>query len=167
MAHMERRNLGVSIMRFVSTVRSLSLAGAAACLFAAGGACAQDFTSPFFGGGYAPGPTYASNYGGYGGGAVGYDQGYYQGGYQYPAAGYGGGAYRRAAYSAADVYMNAGYAQGYSYERAYVVPHTAYRPYVRTHYVPVTTYRAYNTVHYQPVTTYRVVRKRCNCETLY
>ncbi len=156
------------MMRLVSTIRSLSLAGAAACLFAAGGACAQDFTAPFFGGAYAPGPNYASNYG-YGGqgAAVGYDEGYYQGGYQYPAAGYGGGPYRRAAYSAADVYQNGGYAYGSTYERSYVVPQTAYRPYVRTHYVPVTTYRAYNTVHYQPVTTYRVVRKRCHCETVY
>lgn len=167
MALDERPNLGVRIMRFVSTIRPLLLAGAAACVLAAGGASAQDFTAPFFGGAYAPGPNYA--YGGYGGvgAAVGFDQGYYTGGYQYPAAGYGGGAYRRAAYSAADVYVNGGYADGATYERAYVVPQTYYRPYVRTHYVPVTTYRAYNTVHYQPVTTYRVVRKRCNCETLY
>ncbi|WP_457796679.1 hypothetical protein [Methylocystis sp. S23] len=157
-------------MRFVSIIRSLSLAGAAACVLAAGGASAQDFTAPFFGGAYTPGPSYAYGGGigiggGIGVGAVGYDEGYYQGGYQYPAGGYGGGPYRRAAYSAADVYVNGGYAT--SYERAYVVPQTSYRPYVRTHYVPVTTYRAYNTVHYQPVTTYRVVRKRCNCETIY
>lgn len=160
-------------MRFISIVRSLGLAGAAAGLLAASNASAQDFTAPFFGGGYAPGPSYAySGYngyqGGYDGGAVGYDQGYYQGGYQYPAGGYGGGAYRRAAYSAADVYRNAGYySYGRTYERAYVVPQTVYRPYVRTHYVPVTTYRAYNTVSYRPVTQYRVVRKRCHCETLY
>ncbi|QGM98806.1 hypothetical protein [Methylocystis parvus] len=160
-------------MRFVSVIRSLSLAGAAICAISASGASAQDFGAPFFGGSYAPGPSYA--YGGYGGGGIGlgggigvaYNQGYYQGGYQYPAAGYGGGPYRRAAYSAADVYVNGGYAYDTSYERSYVVPQTSYRPYVRTHYVPVTTYRAYNTVHYQPVTTYRVVRKRCNCETVY
>jgi hypothetical protein len=148
-------------MRFISIVRSLGLAGVTVGLLVAGGACAQDFAAPFFGGAYAPGPSYA--YGGYNGGAVGYDQGYYQGGYQYPAAGYGGGPYRRAAYSAADVYMNAGYA----YERTYVVPETVYQPYVRTYYVPVTTYRTYNTIAYQPVTRYRVVRKRCHYDTLY
>ncbi len=147
------------------------MAGAVAGLFSASGALAQDFAAPFFGGVYAPAPNYVYGAGlGVGAGAVRYDEGYYWGGYQYPAAGYGGGPYRRAAYSAADVYMNAGYAYGYgpsygyTYQRAYAVPYTSYRPYVRTHYVPVTTYRAYNTVHYQPVTGYRVVRKRCNCE---
>lgn len=136
------------------------LLAAALSLVSASGVHAQDFTSSFFGGAYAPGPNYAN-----GGGAVGYDQGYYQGGYQYPAGGYGGGPYRRAAYSAADIYVNGGYGQ--SYESAYVVPQTVYRPYLRTQYVPVTTYRAYTTVAYRPVTQYRVVRKRCNCETLY
>jgi hypothetical protein len=156
-------------MRFVSAIRSLSLAGAAACALAGSSACAQDFTSPFFGGAYAPGPTYVySPFGGVGE-PVGFDQGYFTGGYQSPAGGYGGGAYRRAAYSAADVYVNRGYAPVYAstYERAYLLPQTAYRPYVRTRYVPVTTYRPYSTVHYQPVTTWRVVRKRCNCETVY
>lgn len=157
-------------MRIVSVVRSLPMAGAVAGLLAASGALAQDFAAPFFGNVYAPAPNdgYVGRLG-VGAGAVGYDEGYYWGGYQYPAGGYGGGAYRRAAYSAADVYMNAGYAYGYEplygyAEHAYVVPYTSYRPYVRTHYVPVTTYRAYNTVRYQPVTRYRVVRNRCNCE---
>ena len=158
-------------MRMVSVIGSLAF-GAAALVFTAGGASAQDFTSPFFGGAYAPAPAYGYGNGyGYGGGgigvgAVGYDESYYHGGHQYQAGGYGGGPYRRAAYSAADVYTNSGYGHGYgySYGRNYVVPQTAYRPYVRTHYVPVTTYRAYNTVHYQPVTTYRVMRKRCHCE---
>lgn len=160
-------------MSFVSMFRFLALAGAAAGVFAASEVSAQDFTSPFFGGGYAPGPTYGYGAGvgfgggiGVGGGAV-YGDSYYTGAYQHPAAGYGGAPYRRAAYSAADVYVNGGYGYDQTYERAYVVPQTVYRPYVRTHYVPVTTYRAYNTVQYQPVTQYRVVRKRCHCETVY
>jgi hypothetical protein len=108
-------------MSLVSKLRSAALIGAAASVLAASGALAQDFEQPFFGGAYVPGPTanqgvgFVSGYGagvglgpvGIGGGvrAVGYDEGYYYGGYQYPAAGYGGGPYRRAAYSAADVYV--------------------------------------------------------------
>lgn len=148
-------------MRLFSRVRSLVLAGVAIGLFSAGGASAQTFGAPYAGGF----------------GAVTYDEGYYGGGAIQALTGfYGGGNYRRAAYSAADVYVNAGpayapapphVAYGGSYERSYVVPQTSYRPYVRTHYVPVTTYRAVQTMHYQPVTTYRVVRKRCHCELEY
>jgi hypothetical protein len=84
-------------------------------LLAAPAAQALDFDHPFFGGGYAPPP--AAPYGGYAQirvddvvvrgrvRMVRYDQGFYYGGYQYPAGGYGGGLYRRAAYSAADVYV--------------------------------------------------------------
>lgn len=153
-------------MSLVSKIRSLAMAGAALGLLAAGGASAQEWGYGgayvgagvgFGGGGYGPG---------YGYGAVGYDEGYYGGGAIQALTGiYGGGGYRRAAYSAADVYTNAGYGQ--TYERSYVVPTTVYRPVVRTHYVPVTTYRAYNTVHYQPTTQYRVLHKRCHCETFY
>lgn len=145
-------------MRFLSGIRSLALAGAAMSLFSAAGASAQPF-----------GPPYSGGFG-----AVGYDEGYYGGGAIQELTGvYGGGPGRRAAYSAADVYVNAGPAYGYGpgvaygYERSYVVPQTIYQPYVRTHYVPVTTYRAVQTMHYQPVTTYRVVRKRCHCELEY
>jgi hypothetical protein len=148
---------GVSVMRFVSKLKSLAMAGAAASLLAASGALAQDFDQPFFGGAYIPGPSYTYDGGyasvagvgvgvggigiGVGVAAVGYDTGYYNGGYQYPAGGYGGGPYRRAAYSAADVYVTP------------VVARTVWRPVVRTHYVPVTVYRP--------------VRRNCHCGDLY
>lgn len=144
---------GFRVMRIASIVRPASFAAVLAGVLAAGAASAQDLTEPFFGGAYVPGPNYAYGGGGEtvvggGFGPVTYNQGYYMGGPQYPAGGYGGGAYRRAAYSAADVYVGPR-----SYERAYLVPQTVYRPVVRTEFVPVT--------------AYRVVRKRCNCETLY
>jgi hypothetical protein len=146
-------------MRLFTPVRTLVLAAAAALV--AGGASAQDFAAPFFGGAYGPAPSAA--YAGYGGPArpVAYDQGYYFGGYQYQAGGYGGGDYRRAAYSAADVYVSRR-----PRAPAYVVVERVYQPYIQTQYVPVTTYRAYNTVAYRPVTQYRMTRRPC-CEAGY
>ncbi len=130
-------------------------------LSAASAALAQDFDQPFFGGGYAPAPSYP--YGGYGQtggvgvgvgvgglglgvGAVRYDQGYYYGGYQYPAAGYGGGQYRRPAYSAADVYVAA----------------PPPRPVYRAYYAPVYYGPAYGW-RYVAYAPRPVARMRCQC----
>jgi hypothetical protein len=138
-------------MHSICQFRLATLVGAAMAVLAAASAAAQDFQAPFFGASYLPGPNYIGPVGG----AIGFDQSFYQGVSQYPAAGYGGGPYRRAAYSAADVYVNAGY------PCADVVPVVSYRPVVRTHFAPVVTYRAYRTVHYQPVAHFRAVRRPC------
>lgn len=133
------------------------------------------FDTPFFGGGYAPAPSYS--YGGYGSswregagvgggvaiggigvsagvgvGAVRYDQGYYYGGYQYPAGGYGGGDYRRAAYTAADVYVGP--------RPVYARPY--YPPAPRPIYRPYGGY--YNAAAYRP---YGGPVRQCRCASLY
>jgi hypothetical protein len=164
----------VSVMRFLSELRSMAMAVAVAGLFAASGAEAQDLDEPFFGGAYAPGPNYAYSSGdvtttgvgvevgpiGIGAGVrtVGYNEGYYYGGYQYPAGGYGGGPYRRAAYSAADVYVT-------NNDCCACPPcATAYRPIVRAHYVPAPAYRVHRVVRYRPSPHRHVVARRiCNC----
>lgn len=148
---------------------------AAAGLAAASAAQAMDLDAPFFGGGYAPPPGYAYSHGygaaaRIGGGlpvdAVGYHQGYYYGGYQYPAGGYGGGPYRRAAYSAADIYVSGGYASRYG--RAYAPIYPGYRAYARGYYAPMRgytyapapVYGGYYNAGYRP---YRGLRQRCQC----
>ncbi|MGJ0505666.1 MAG: hypothetical protein ACR652_00745 [Methylocystis sp.] len=159
------------------------LLAAAAGVLAASAAPAQGvFDQPYYGGGYAPAPGYAyggyggnggyggyggnGGYGGYGGAyqsyggvaAVGYDQGYYQGGYQYPAGGYGGGDYRRAAYTAADVYVSApppSYARPCARAPRLAYPVRGYAPPVGGSYT-VANYRRPNGP-----------RRRCHCETLY
>lgn len=142
-------------MRKSLALRSL-LAGVASVL-ALGAASAQDvFNQPYYAGGYAPAPGYS--YGGYGadwresaGGRVApvrYDQGYYYGGYQYPAGGYGGGDYRRAAYTAADVYVGP----------APVYARPAYRPYAQSSYPQAGGY--YTT------SRYAAPRRHC-CRALY
>lgn len=164
-------------MRGISVFGRL-LAGAAS-LLAVGAASAADFDSPYFGGPYAPAPSYAyggdeQSYGegvdiggigigaGMGVGVVGYDQGYYYGGYQHPAGGYGGGDYRRAAYSAADAYVSGGYYAPVP-ARPYAVARPIHGPYAPGYYAPRASY--YRTAGYQP---YRHgPRRRCHCETLY
>lgn len=157
------------------------LFAAAAGLLAASAAQAQDFDEPFFGGGYAPAPGYAYSgwgrgydnriragaYGvdaGAGYGPVAYDQGYVYGGYQYPAGFYGGGDYRRAAYSAADIYVG-GYPPPYG--RVQATPYPAYRPYAGRAYAPARGYYgvphahgAYYSAGYRPS---RGLRQRCHC----
>jgi hypothetical protein len=159
-------------MRARISVKPMMVAVVIGLVAAGAAAQAQDFEQPFFGGGYAPAPGYA--YGGYGqsygglgasvgvgvgvaAGAVGYDQGYYYGGYQYPAGGYGGGPYRRAAYSAADVYVSGGYPAPYG--RRYA-PYPVYRPYARGYYAPTPAYGGYYNAGYSP---YRGLRQRCQC----
>ncbi len=152
---------------------------AVAGILAASAAQALELDEPVFGGAYAPAPNYAYSRG-YGEaarigggvsvagigvaagvevGAVGYDQGYYYGGYQYPAGGYGGGPYRRAAYSAADVYVNGGYPPPYPayrlpYARGYYAPAPGY------YYAPSPVYGRYYNAGYRP---HRGVRQQCQC----
>lgn len=148
-----------TLKRFVLTLAGLLTASAAQ---------AQDLDDAFFGGGYAPAPGYA--YQGYGEGArVGlgpdaYDQGYTYGGYQYPAGLYGGGDYRRAGYSAADVYV--GYPPPYG--RVHAPPYPVYRPYARHFYAPAPGYYGapapvrggFYSAGYRP---YRALRQHCRC----
>jgi hypothetical protein len=143
-------------MRKSSAFRSL-LAGAAVVLSAWGAAAQQAFDQPYYGGGYAPAPSYS--YGGYGAdwregpgvrvAPVRYDQGYYYGGYQYPAGGYGGGDYRRAAYTNADVYVGP--------TPAYARP--VYKRYARNYYAP-------GGGEYYTSSRYDAPRRHC-CRALY
>lgn len=186
-------------MRKSAIVRSLAGAATGLVAMAAfmgaslGAASAQGlFNEPFFGGGYTPAPSYS--YGGYGSswrqgagvgggvaiggvgagvgvGAVGYDQGYYYGGYQYPAAGYGGGDYRRAAYSNADVYV--GPRPAYA-RPCYPPPRPVYRPYGAVNYGPAGAGGYYGPTGgggYYRQAAYRPYGgpppRHCRCETLY
>lgn len=116
----------------------------------ASNASAQDFSSPYYRHGW--GPVY-------------YDQGYFIGMPQYPAAGYGGGLYRRNGYSAGDVYVV-----------GEIEPDLFYAPVMQREIVPVTTYAEVDTVvGYEPVVRYRRVhrrhhaqpRQRCDCNGFY
>ena len=115
----------------------------------ASSASAQDFSSPYYRHGW--GPVY-------------YDQGYFVGMPQYPAAGYGGGLYRRNGYSAGDVYVV-----------GEIEPDFFYAPVVQREIIPVTTYAEVDTVvGYEPVVRYRRVhhrpaqpRRRCDCNGFY
>jgi hypothetical protein len=114
----------------------------AALLGLVSAATAQDFSTSYY-----PRPVY-------------YDQDYFAGMPQYPAAGYGGGLYRRNAYSAGDVYVVEA-----------VEPDVIYAPVMRREIIPVTTYAEVDTVvGYVPVMRDRHVhhrhaqsRRRCNC----
>lgn len=97
----------------------------------------------------------------HGWGPVMYDEGFFVGAApQYPAAGYGGGYYRRFAYSAADVYV-----------APYGEAEVALEPIVRRDFVPVTTLQPVDTVvGFQPVVRYRParhVRRHCQCNGFY
>lgn len=113
----------------------------------AGTASAQDFSSPYYRHGWGP---------------VNYDQGYFVGMPQYPAAGYGGGLYRRNGYSAGDIYVVGD-----------VETEVLYAPIVERYLTPVTTYAEVDTiVGYEPVVRYRRVhhrrtRRRCDCNGFY
>ncbi len=137
-----------AVMRLFTPVRTLVLAAAAALV--AGGASAQDFAAPFFGGAYGRAPSAA--YAGYGGPArpVAYDQGYLL--RRIPISGWG--LWRRRL-SSRGLQRRGRLCRAVVRVPAYVVVERVYQPYVQTQYVPVTTYRAYNTVAYRPVTQYR------------
>jgi len=138
-------------MRLASTIITGSarfvVAVGATLLGFAGGAHAQDFSSPYYRHGW--GPVY-------------YDQSYFVGMPQYPAAGYGGGLYRRNGYSAGDVYV-VGEAE----------PELFYAPVTQRQIIPVTSYAEVDTiVGYEPVVRYRRVhhhpkRRRCDCNGFY
>lgn len=108
---------------------------------------AQDFSSPYYRHGWGP---------------VSYDQAYFVGMPQYPAAGYGGGLYRRNGYSAGDVYVS-----------GEVEPELFYAPVMQRQIIPVTSYAEVDTViGYEPVVRYRRVhhrqkRRRCDCNGFY
>ena len=124
---------------------ALSAVFAAAGAFAAGGASAQPYPWSYR----------------HGWGPVMYDEGFFVGtAPQYPAAAYGGGYYRRFAYSAADVYV-----------APYGEAEVALEPIVRRDYVPVTAFQPVDTVvGFQPVVRYRPtrhVRRHCQCNGFY
>lgn len=108
---------------------------------------AQDFSSPYYRHGWGP---------------VGYDQGYFVGMPQYPAAGYGGGLYRRNGYSAGDVYVVGD-----------IETDVLYAPVVQRYIAPVTTYAEVDAiVGYEPVVRYRRSHhrrghRRCDCNGFY
>jgi hypothetical protein len=113
----------------------------------ASSARAQDFSSPYYRHGWGP---------------VNYDQAYFVGMPQYPAAGYGGGLYRRNGYSAGDIYIS-----GENETELF------YAPVVQRQVIPVTSYAEVDTiVGYEPVIRYRRVhhrqkRRRCDCNGFY
>ena len=113
----------------------------------ASSAPAQDFSSPYYRHGW--GPVY-------------YDQSYFVGMPQYPAAGYGGGLYRRNGYSAGDVYVV-----------GEIEPDVFYAPVMQRQIIPVTSYAEVDTIFgYEPVVRYRRVhhrqkRRRCDCNGFY
>ena len=113
----------------------------------ASSAPAQDFSSPYYRHGW--GPVY-------------YDQSYFVGMPQYPAAGYGGGLYRRNGYSAGDVYVV-----------GEIEPDVFYAPVMQRKIIPVTSYAEVDTiVGYEPVVRYRRIhhrqkRRRCDCNGFY
>ena len=110
-------------------------------------AAAQDFSSPYYRHGWGP---------------VSYDQGYFVGMPQYPAAGYGGGLYRRNGYSAGDVYVVGD-----------VETDVVYAPVVQRYLAPVTTYAEVDAiVGFEPVVRYRRAHhrrghRRCDCNGFY
>lgn len=110
-------------------------------------ATAQDFSSPYYRHGWGP---------------VSYDQSYFVGLPQYPAAGYGGGLYRRNGYSAGDVYVVGD-----------VDTEVLYAPVVQRYLTPVTTYAEVDAiVGYQPIVRYRRAhhrrgRRHCDCNGFY
>lgn len=132
---------------FVSRLAVFTVGLGSALLGLADSALAQDFSSPYYRHGW--GPVY-------------YDQGYFVGMPQYPAAGYGGGLYRRNGYSAGDVYVS-----------GEVEPELFYAPVMQRQIIPVTSYAEVDTViGYEPVVRYRRVhhrqkRRRCDCNGFY
>lgn len=132
---------------FVSRLAVFTVGLGSTFLGLASSAPAQDFSSPYYRHGW--GPVY-------------YDQGYFVGMPQYPAAGYGGGLYRRNGYSAGDVYVS-----------GEVEPELFYAPVMQRQIIPVTRYAEVDTIiGYEPVVRYRRVhhrqkRRRCDCNGFY
>lgn len=127
--------------------RSLGVMAGLSLLIMTKPSTAQDFSSPYYRHGWGP---------------VSYDQGYFVGMPQYPAAGYGGGLYRRNGYSAGDLYVVDD-----------IETDALYAPVVRRYIAPVTTYAEVDAiVGYEPVVRYRRAHhrrahRRCDCNGFY